>query len=382
MTPINPRLARLLLAASSLSLPLLLAQPGLAQSARPSPGSDRGDVYVLSNQTSGNSVMVYHRDASGALSFVNSYATGGNGAGSGADPLGSQNPVVLTRNGQLLLAVNAGSDSISAFQVSGDTLVPVNTVSSGGTMPVSLAVRHDLVYVLNAGGTPNISGFAIDPETGALAPLANSTQALPGGAGSGPAEVSFANSEGALMVTETATNQIDTFVLNADGTPQAGVAFPSTEPTPFGFAFRRGSPVAVVSDAGGGVTGASALSSFSVAKDGTLNTITAGVGDTQTAACWVALTKNGRFAYTSNTASGTISSFGISHNGRLALLAVSAATGNVPVDTGMSRDSRYLYARNAGDGTISGFRIRSDGSLTAVGSASGLPDGAAGLAAR
>jgi len=48
-----------------------------------------GDVYVLTNQSSGNSVMVFHRDRKGVLTFVGSFATGGNGAGTGADPLGS-----------------------------------------------------------------------------------------------------------------------------------------------------------------------------------------------------------------------------------------------------------------------------------------------------
>ncbi|MGH6889215.1 MAG: lactonase family protein [Rhizomicrobium sp.] len=353
---------------------LLSAQPALA-------GARAGDVYVLSNQTTGNSVMVYHRDAGGALSFSGSFATGANGAGSGADPLGSQNPVVLADKGRLLLAVNAGSDSITAFRISGDTLTAADTVSSGGTMPVSLTVRHDLVYALNAGGTPNISGFTINRKTGKLFALANATQPVPGGASSGPAEVAFDPNGGVLMVTETATNEIDTFVLNPNGTPQAGVAFASSEPTPFGFTFRRGSRVAVVSDAEGGAAGASALSSYKVGKSGNLDVITAGVGDTQTAACWVVVTRNGRFAYTSNTASNTISSYGVSGRGKLALLDVTAGSGSTPVDMGLTHSSRYLYARNAGDGSIFGFRVRPDGSLKPVASIGGLPDGAAGLAA-
>ncbi|MGH6889917.1 MAG: lactonase family protein [Rhizomicrobium sp.] len=372
MTDRHPNFSRFLLPASVLALLSLSAQPGLARS-----GS--GDVYVLSNQPSGNSVMVYHRDADGMLTFAGNFASGGNGAGSGGDPLASQNPVVLTGNGRQLLAVNAGSNSITAFQVSGDTLASVNTVSSGGTMPVSLTIQHKLVYVLNAGGTPNISGFTIDRKTGELAALKNSTQPVPGGSSSGPAEVAFG--PGVLMVTETATNNIDTFVLNGNGTARTGVSFASNEPTPFGFAFGHGSRIAVVSDAEGGNAGASALSSYHVKQNGNLDGIGVGVDDTQTGACWVAVTKDNRFAYTSNTGSGTISSYGISAKGKLALLDVTAGSGNVPIDMGLSHNSRYLYVRNAGDGSISGFRVRSDGSLKAVGSVSGLPDGAAGLAA-
>jgi 6-phosphogluconolactonase (cycloisomerase 2 family) len=94
------------------------------------------------------------------------------------------------------------------------------------------------------------------------------------------------------------------------------------------------------------------------------------------------VTRDGRFAYTSNTGSGTISSYGVSGRGKLTLLNVTAGSGNVPVDMGLSDKSRFLYARNAGDGTVSGFRVRSDGSLKQVASVGGLPDGAAGLAAR
>jgi 6-phosphogluconolactonase len=72
---------------------------------------------------------------------------------------------VLSEDGSLLFAVNAGSNSVTIFRVSGHTLTATNTVSSGGTMPVSLTVRGNLVYLVNAGGVPNISGFKVDAST-------------------------------------------------------------------------------------------------------------------------------------------------------------------------------------------------------------------------
>ncbi|HEX3651663.1 MAG TPA: beta-propeller fold lactonase family protein [Rhizomicrobium sp.] len=370
--------SRLLLSATFAALLPFSAGTVLAASTL---NNGTGHVYVLSNQPNGNSIVVFRRHADGTLKSVGSFATGGNGAGSGPDPLGSQNPVVLSGGGHLLFAVNAGSNTITAFRVSGDNLIPLNTVPSGGTLPVSLTVRHGLVYVLNAGGMPNISGFTIDPKTDELVPLRHSTQPLPGGSSSAPAEVSFSSKGHALMVTETATNKIDTFIVKADGTPQPGVAFPSSEATPFGFAFQRGTRVAVVSDAGGGVSGASALSSYKLKKGGSLVGVSPGVGDTQTAACWVVVTKDGGFAYTSNTGSGTISSYTVSAGGKLALLDVTAGDVALPVDMGLSRDG-FLYVRDANEGTVAGFHIRSDGSLKQVTTAAGLPDGAAGLAAR
>ena len=49
-----------------------------------------GAVYILSNQSPQNSVLVYGRASDGALTFSGSFLTGGNGAGTGGDPLGSQ----------------------------------------------------------------------------------------------------------------------------------------------------------------------------------------------------------------------------------------------------------------------------------------------------
>jgi len=363
---------RVLSGASFLVLLSALAYPGCAATAS-------GDVYVLSNQSGGNSVMVYHRDAHGALTFSDSFASGGNGSGSGADPLGSQNPVVLSDDGKFLFAVNAGSDSITAFKIHGDRLKLVNTVSSSGTMPVSLAVRKNLVYVLNAGGTPNISGFIVNRASGALAPLSNSTEALPGGMSAAPAEVAFANHEPVLAVTEKGTNAIDTFVLSG-GVAQAGNSYPSAAETPFGFAFGK-RDVAIVSDAVGGGDDASELSSYRVTRSGDVKDITAGAGDNQTGACWVVVTRDGKYAFTSNTGSGTISSYHVSNTGALSLQNVSAGAAEVPVDMGMTSDSRFLYTRDAGDGMIIGFGVK-NGALTQMTSAAGLPSGAAGLAAR
>jgi 6-phosphogluconolactonase (cycloisomerase 2 family) len=370
--------SRLLLLSAFIAVPVMATQAVAA--SIPAAAGDTGNVYTLSNQPDGNSVLVFHRDTAGNLTFIDSVATGGNGAGSGPDPLGSQNPIVLSGGGNLLFAVNAGSNSISAFKISGDKLVALNTVDSGGTMPVSLTVRNNLLYVVNAGGTPNISGFTIDQKSGNLASLAGSTQPLSGGSASMPAEVAFTPGEKVLVATEKGTSQIDTFVLS-NGVAQSGVAFPSSVAEPFGFVFGH-NDVALVSDAANGDSGASALSSYAIKRDGSLADVTAGVGDTQTGACWIAATNDGRFAYVSNTGSNTVSSYKVAHKGQLTLVNVSAATGNVPVDSGLSRNGRFLFVRNAGDGTISAFRTGANGSLTQVSSAGGLPDGAAGLAAR
>jgi 6-phosphogluconolactonase (cycloisomerase 2 family) len=358
------------LMSAAITAALLTAGPGLAQ-------AETGDVYVLTNQATGNSILIYHRDATGALTLVGNAASGGNGLGTGGDPLGSQNSLVLSDDARLLLAVNAGSNSLSVLAASGDQLRLLNTVPSGGTMPVSVAVHGDLVYVVNSGGTPNITGFRINALNNQLVPLTGSTQNLPGGTAAAPAQVSFSPDGSVLIVTEKGTNSIDSFVVAA-GIAHAGVSFPSSGITPFGFAFGPDSSV-IVSDAGTG-----AASSYRLSDDGTVVVITPALADTQNAACWLVVPRNARYAYAANAGSGTISSYIISADGSLALLnpvAASLGSGNAPLDMALSVGNRYLYVRN-GAGTVVGYRVATDGSLTPVTSASGVPPGAQGVAAR
>lgn len=127
-------------AASSVALTLAAAVPvaGLA-------ADTHGVVYVMTNQASGNSVQVYDRDPNGTLTYTATFPTGGTGTGTGGDPLGSQGALVLQSG--YLFAVNAGSNDISVFQVTGDGLVPLGKVASGGRLPVSVAVKGQLVHV-------------------------------------------------------------------------------------------------------------------------------------------------------------------------------------------------------------------------------------------
>jgi 6-phosphogluconolactonase len=338
-----------------------------------------GAVYLATNAANGNQVLVLARAGDGSLSAPQTFSTGGTGTGGG---LGNQGGVVLAQGNRRLLVVNAGSNEISVFAVRPQGVELLDRVPSGGQRPISLTVFRDLVYVLNAGGSGNISGFRLDP-LGNLQPLQGSTRPL-STAASGPAQIAFSPDGGSLVVTEKATNTISTYQVSQAGLASGPNAQPSAGTTPFGFAFDRQGTL-VVSEAFGGAAGASALSSYRLASNGTLQVISESVGTTQTAACWVVITGDGRFAYTTNTGSGNISGFLIGTNGSLSLLTaggITGVTGAAPIDLALSSGDRYLYSLNSGSGTISAFRVRSDGSLAALAGVSGIPAGANGLAAR
>lgn len=356
---------------------LLTVTTGYVSPAAAGKNSD-GYVYTLSNASSGNSILAYTRAADGSLSFKTAYPTGGLGSGAG---LGSQGSVILTEDGHWLLAVNAGSNQISVFAVKSSGLELADVADSHGLMPVSLTSYDDLIYVLNEGGSGNVSGFSMDNH-GHLTALDGSTQYLSnGGVGAAPggAEVAFSPDGDNLVVTEKATNLIDTFRVE-DGIASPTVTHPSSGATPFGFAFNQHGTL-VVSEAFGGAPNASALSSYVVDGDN-FTLVSPSVATTQTAACWVAISNNGKFAYTTNAGSASISSYSIGKDGSIALLnPVAGSTGASPVDMDFNDNGAYLYALTAAGHTINAFRMQSDGSLVAIGATS-VPVGAVGLAAQ
>src|SRR4051812_29264824 len=157
------------------SAALLAAPPaGAAQPARA-----RHAVFVQTNDPSGNAIVAFHRLSDGTLRRDATYPTGGNGGfepGAPADALASQGSLVYHRKPGVLLAVNAGSDSVTVFGVDGDVLTQRQVVASGGSFPTSIAVHGDLVYVLNAGADGSVAGFRL--VDGLLQPLAGSTRSL------------------------------------------------------------------------------------------------------------------------------------------------------------------------------------------------------------
>ncbi len=271
---------------------------------------------------------------------------------------------------------------ISVLAASQIGLVVTDKVASGGQMPLSLTLSHDLLYVLNAGGLAggqdNITAFVF--ANGRLAPLPNSTRPLSAD-NTGPAQVSFTRDGKALIVTERLTSVIDTFALGEDGRVQGRKAFSSAGATPFGFNLGRGNEL-FVSEAA-----ASTVSSYAVSEAGDLGLISGEVPTRQAAACWLLTAHDGRFIYSANAGSGSISGFRVASDGSLRRLDADGRTGltgdgSHPADLGQSRDGRFLYSLNNGNGTISAFRQQPDGSLQSVMTVSGLPTSASGLAGR
>lgn len=343
--------------------------------------SDSGAVYTLTNSPAGNAVLVFKRAADGALTAAGFVSTGGLGTGAG---LGSQGALTLSANHKWLFAVNAGSHEISVLAVSPEGLTLIDKVASGGAWPISVTSYKNLVYVLNAGGSGNITGFTLNKK-GQLTPIANSTRNLSNngaGAAPGPAQISFSPDGDVLVVTEKGTNLIDTFPVDEDGMAGSVTTHPSAGVTPFGFAFAKHGTL-IVSEAAGGAANASSASSYDVSDDN-FELISAAVPTQQTAACWAVATKNGKYAYTANAGSGSLSLYKVGHDGELTLRSsVAGFTGATShlSDMALSHDSQFLYVLANATQSIGAFAVQGDGSLTAANGASGLPATAVRLTA-
>lgn len=331
-----------------------------------------GAVYALTNEAGDNAVALFGRSADGSLTWQGSVSTGGSGAGGG---LGSQGAITLSDDGRWLFAVNAGSNDVSAFQVTPSGLSLASRVASGGVQPISLTVHGDILYVLNAGNDGNISGLRIG-SAGALTPIAGSTRSLSGSA-VGPAQVSFSPNGRWLVVTEKSTSRLDVYAVGSDGVASAPITTASAGGTPFGFAFGHRDEL-FVSEAAG------SASSYVIDGGGALTVTSGAVLTHQGAPCWAVVTKNGKFGYTANAQGGSISGFAIANDGTIGLIDAdgrTAVVGGGNIDLALSGNSRYLYQLN-GDRSISGFRIEADGHLTPAGRTAGMPSSTVGLVAR
>ena len=162
-----------------------------------------------------------------------------------------------------------------------------------GTMPISLTIYKNWVYVLDAGGSGNIAGFMLS-NTGALTYLAGSNQPLSGMANPSPEQIGFNPDGNVLVVTEEGTNTIDTYIVGPDGIAENPATFTSIGGGPYGFAF-TGENNLIVTEAA-----TNTLSSYVLSDMGTLRTISGAMPTFGNAPCWVAINDMGSFAYTSN----------------------------------------------------------------------------------
>ena len=190
-----------------------------------------------------NQVVAYARADDGSLEEIGIYDTGGIGENiraSGANPLASQDPLIVSKDQRFVFAVNAGSESISSFVINDDfTLTPasldVSTQgSSGAQNPVSLTIFEDILYVVNTGNFVDADGVELTVlpqdrnrvnssiiafqigDDGSLTELPGSELT---GIGANAGSIEFSSDGLFLSVTERRTNNIVMVTLDDNFLP-------------------------------------------------------------------------------------------------------------------------------------------------------------------
>jgi 6-phosphogluconolactonase len=356
----------------------VLALPLAGASGWSHGGGGNAAVFTSTNNATANEIVAYERSSVGTLTWVGNFTTDGTGTGAA---LADSGALALSADNHWLLAIDAGSNQVSVFQVNTHSHGPILTLTdvapSGGVLPVSLTISGNIVYVLNDGSsvTPgNIAGFYLGG--GQLYPIPGSTQSLSTSAATGAAQISFNPAGNFLVVTEKNTNLLDVYGVNREGVASSPATYTSSGLTPYGFAF-AGHQDLVVSEAH-----QPAVSSYSLGRSAGLQLVSASVSDGQGAPCWVAVGENGQIAYISNTASDSISTFAVAHDGTLTLIqSVAASTDAGPAYSAISTGGHFLYVVAGGAGEIEGYQIHHDGSLSWIQTIGGLPLSAEGLVA-
>lgn len=325
-------------------------------------------VFVQSDNLQGNTVVAYDQTASGSLHQAGVYATGGLGGqlpGTGPDHLASQSALTYDQAHHLLYAVNAGSNTLTIFSVDGDRLIRRQVLSSGGSFPVSVAVRGNSVYVLNANDGGSVQGYL--SVAGRLVSIPSWHRGLGLPSGSTPGQVGITPDGGKLIVTTKAGNSIDVFSLGALGPASKPVVTSTPGQGPFGFTFDAAGRVVVTESA------TNSVDTFIVGRDAELTKVSA-VATGQIATCWVI--GSGDHFYASNAGSGTLT--GLSENGHGSLTSIgNTTTAAGTVDAAVTSDGKFLHAQTGVDGGVDSFRINSDGSLTKIGTVT-VPDAVGG----
>lgn len=349
--------------------------PSTAESFAVTPGETPEAVYTMTNAVGANEVVVHAFGPSGVPGEIARVATGGQGSG---QRLASDGSVVLTPDGRWLLVANAGSDDVSLFRVQPSGLTLEDVVPSGGTMPVSIAVHGDLVYVLNAGVPNMVTGYQLD-AAGRLTPLRSATGYL-SGPDTWPTDIEFTPDGKTLVVMERGTAQITTLPVRGSGLLGRTTAQPTGHPRPLGSAFAPDGLLFATVEAD--VSPAGDLVAYAIDRRGTATPVgPAGPDFTLPPLCWIEIATP-TFVFASSPSAGGVFSYRYGGAGGFSdgTLATMTGTGSKP--THLIARAGILSVLTPGAGSIQYFEITSDGTLSPTAVVGGLPASASGLAGR
>jgi len=349
-----------------------------------STGTPVGAAFFLSNDPTGNAVIVSTIAEDGTLSFASAVPTGGLGAHGVSDPNGpdalfSQGSVKVL--GSMLFAVNAGSNTVSMFNIdmtNPDILTMAGApIGTEGEFPVSIAVSEvtNNVCVLNGGANNGVACFSASADTG-MAPLANSQRNLkvnqttpPSGPAGSMSHVIFSEDGTQLFAAVKGVPPVPGFLATFDVAQDGSLSsdfVPSTPASgglvPFGMTAIPGTKAVLSTDAAIGYT----IFDFS-SGDNATNTVFPIEG--QGATCWVVHSaKTGNF-YLTDLDTSIVTEVNVDQNLNSTIVAQypqGNGTGSVDDDIASINGNDFLYVLLSNATTITVTSLDAPGKTTPI----------------
>ncbi|MCF7967871.1 MAG: lactonase family protein [Methylococcaceae bacterium] len=336
--------------------------------------------YTTSNNAGENQLIRFRSGSDGVMAEAGRFATGGLGTGRNLQAAGS---IAVSHDRQWLLAVNAGSDQISAFRLGtyGPRLTAVR--DSGGKQPLSIAVSGRRVYVLNS-GSGDIASFKLT-AVGRLEPLADGTVRPLSSTEARATSLGVTADGRHLVVAERGVNRLATYAIGPNGvlSPTAQT-IETVAKSPYALSFLGKTIYSVFAGQG---PEQSAVGAYRFDRQGDLVSLGTPLFSGQTAACWSALSARRRLLYAANAGSHTLTGLRLREQGWPSMLnpdGVSADTGpdNHPRDMTFSQDGKTLAVILSGEHAMGLYRVGIGGHLKLKQTVTGLPDAAAGLVSK
>jgi len=310
---------------------------------------DRTLAVTMTNDPVENRINVYDADTHALLQTLSTQGKGGAGGNARG---------VRQYGGELVAAVNNGSNTVALFRRDGDTL-KFDKVVTTTSAPVSVDFGNDHMYVA---GATTADSFLLHQHTVAWQ---DGTTALELTGGSAPpdgstAQVGVINEQHVLVTlkTDPEPGTVDIVQLHdgaISGAAPVAVSAPAGTLTPFGFAvYPDGTAVITLAHS----------SQDGLFRDGAFRAV---VAAGQAADCWA--TRVGKYVFTANTGSKTISRLiGTGNNVFVdSQVAASIATGGAPADIDGNAGILGVIDHGAGQSHLSFFRYNTFGELAAAG---------------
>ena len=406
-----------------------------------------GAVYAMTNgqgQVDGivqgpNAVVAYAQAADGTLTEIGSFATGGNGGdfdgGEGLDPLISAYALTKTNDNRFVLAVNAGSNSVTAMQVNSDfslsvtdtestqdigpnsiAYVPSQTPGVNGIVYVSNITRQEFLALGEPGHQGSIVGYLL-MDDGSLEPIANSRRELANrpsavqisadgnwlvvaSINAGASGLGSANEDEIVLYSLTASGELSASQLDGSTSTLRGNSAGRNLPSAIGFQIVQDNYVVVTEAREFQPDGAppafpalqdGSVSTWQISTDGMLIPVDldvpSGTNNTGRTACWLDFSDDNTF-FVSNAIEAGLASYSF-NNGDIELLDQVAAqgtgaTGNTTdpglafsttegwIDMWISDDGQFLYQLFGLSGEVGVYAINGT-ELTLLQEIGGLP---------